>query len=126
MNAQSTGPAPSVCFEGMSVSSKSSRDRGLSSLLGTLRRALASARGIAGVGAGLLLLASFGFADQPVPPSLTAGWYQESPAANPGGILHDILWLKVAMNDPNAMRGIQRLTHLLNHLDPFLRSKLRF
>ena len=85
MTTPSTGSASSVRIAGLSVSSRISSDRGLSSLLETLRRARACARGLAGGGPALTVLASFCFATPALPPSLAPEWYQQSTAANPGG-----------------------------------------
>src|ERR1017187_8623610 len=85
MTTSSDSSASSVCFASLSISSHSSGDRGLNPLCKSLRRALASLRGMAGLGAALMLLASFCLAVPPLPPSLAPEWYQQSPAANPGG-----------------------------------------
>src|SRR5271166_2737266 len=88
MTTQSAKSTPSACFAALSVSSKSSGRRGLSSLLETARRALGWTRGIALLGAALMLLGAFGVpaqADPIPPPSLAPGWYQQSPATSPGG-----------------------------------------
>src|ERR1700690_4307499 len=80
MTTPSTDSASSVRIAGLSVSSRISSDRGLSSLLETLRRARACARGLAGGGPALTVLASFCFATPALPPSLAPEWYQQSTA----------------------------------------------
>jgi hypothetical protein len=83
MTISSAGLASSACFAGLSVSSKSSRGRSLSTLLETSPRALAWVRGVVSFGVALLLLgaACIPAQAQTLPPN----WYQQWPATNPGG-----------------------------------------
>src|ERR1700690_837369 len=107
MTTPSTGFASSVRIAGLSVSSRISSDRGLSSLLETLRRVRACARGLAGVGAALMLLASFCFAVPPLPPSLVPGWYQQTPSPNPGGRFEHAIAYDAAHGQVVLFGGLQ-------------------
>ncbi len=73
--------ASRVFSAGLSVSSKISTDRNLSSLPENSRRGLLWARGVVSLGAALMLLGAFCIPAQAQ--TLAPNWYQQSPATSP-------------------------------------------